>query len=74
MTAFRVPFAQTISNLDIYRAAHMLIERHGAEAMTEAARMIDRMLDHGDLDGRAVWRQIRQAIADLQAQPTGPAH
>lgn len=37
-----------ISDLGIYRAANMLIERHGADALIEAARMIDRMLDHGD--------------------------
>ena len=63
-----------ISNLDIYRAAHMLIERHGADAMIEAAKMIDAMLNRGDLEGRAVWRQIRRAIAELQASPSGPAH
>jgi hypothetical protein len=28
-----------ISNLDIYRAANLLIERHGADAVIEAARM-----------------------------------
>jgi len=63
-----------VSNLDIYRAPHMLIERHGAEAMTEAAKMLDRMLDHGDLEGRAVRQRIRQAIADLQAKLNGPPH
>lgn len=63
-----------ISDLDIYRAANMAIERHGAEAMTEAAKMIDAMLDRGDLEGRAVWRRIKRAIDDLQAPPSGPAH
>jgi len=63
-----------ISNLDIYRAANMLIERHGAEALTEAAKMIGEMLERGDPEGRDVWQRIRQAIADLQAQPSGRAH
>jgi hypothetical protein len=36
----------------------------------EAAKMIDRVLDHGDMDGRDVWRRIRRAIDDLQAQPS----
>jgi hypothetical protein len=62
-----------ITDLDIYRAANMLIERHGAEALIEAARMIDRMLDHGDMDGRHVWQRIRQAIEALQA-PSGTVH
>jgi hypothetical protein len=63
-----------ISDLDIWRAAHMLIERHGAEALTEAAKMIDKMLDGGDMDGRAVWLHIRHAITELQAQPSGLVH
>jgi len=33
-----------ISELDIYRAATLVIKRHGAEAVIEAARMTDRML------------------------------
>ena len=41
-----------VSNLGIYRAARMLSERHGgADAMIEAAKLVDAMLDHGDLDG-----------------------
>jgi hypothetical protein len=63
-----------ISELDIYRAANMLIERHGAEAVIEAAKTIDKMLDNGDLGGRAVWRRIRQAVVNLQAQPSGLPH
>jgi len=63
-----------ISKLDIYRAANMLIERHGADAIIEAAKMIDAMLDRGDLEGRAVWLSIKQAITDLQASPIGPRH
>ena len=63
-----------VSELDIYRAAKMLLERHGAEAMTQAALMIDKMLENGDLEGRAVWLRIKQAIEGLQAPPTGPLH
>jgi hypothetical protein len=33
-----------IPALDIYRAANLLIDRHGGDALIEAARMIDRML------------------------------
>jgi hypothetical protein len=63
-----------ITDLDIYRAANMLIEQHGADALIEAGRMIDRMLDHGDLEGRAVWRRIKTAIEALQAAPKGAVH
>jgi hypothetical protein len=35
-----------ISEIDIYRVANLLIERHGADAVIEAARMLDRMWAH----------------------------
>lgn len=63
-----------ISDLDIYRAANLLIDRHGADALIEAARMIDRMLEHGDMEGRTVWRRIRRAIEVLQAPPSPARH
>jgi hypothetical protein len=59
-----------VSDLDIYRAANLLIDRHGGDALIEAARMIDRMLERGDPEGRQVWRRIKGAIEQLQAAPT----
>jgi hypothetical protein len=63
-----------ISDLDIYRAANLLIDRYGADALIEAARMIDRMLELGDPEGQAVWRRIRRAIEALQTSPSGATH
>ena len=63
-----------ISDLDICRAANLVIKRHGAEAVIEAARMIDRMLELGDVEGRALWRRIRRAIERLQAPADGVRH
>ena len=40
-----------ISDLDIYRAANLLIKQHGAEAEFVAAQRADQMLDRGDVDG-----------------------
>jgi len=65
---------QVISELDIYRAANLLIRQHGGDAAIEAARKADRMLDRGDIEGRRVWLRIKHAIAELQAPQTGPAH
>jgi hypothetical protein len=62
-----------ISDLDIYRAANLLIDRHGADAVIEAARLIGRMLDHGDYEGQVVWRRIKRAIETLQEAPSGAA-
>ena len=63
-----------ISDLDIWRAANLLIRQHGEDAELEAAKRADLMLERGDLDGQSLWRQIRRAIVELQAQPVGPLH
>ena len=77
-----------ISDLDIWRAANLLIREHGGEAEIEAAGRADLMraalvggrldrrskLERGDLDGLAVWKRIRRAVVELQAPPSGPAH
>jgi hypothetical protein len=60
-----------VSDLDIWRAANLLIRRHGANAEREAARRADLMLDRGDDDGRLLWARIRRAIDGLQAVPSG---
>jgi len=63
-----------ISELDLYRAANLVIKRHGAEAVIEAARMIDCMLELGDVEGRDLWRRIRRAIETLEAPADGVRH
>ena len=63
-----------ITDLDIYRAANMLIDRHGAEALIEAARMIDRMLELGDAEGQALWQRILRAIEVLQTPGSRRLH
>ena len=51
-----------ISELDIFRAANLVIKRHGADAAIEAAWMVDRMLELGDLEGRDLWRLLDRII------------
>jgi hypothetical protein len=60
-----------ISDLDIWRAANMLMRQHGPDAELEAAKRADLMLDRGDDDGRLLWARIRRAIEELQAAPSG---
>ena len=58
------------TDLDIYRSAHALIQQHGEAAAIEAAMKADAMLDKGNLDGAAVWRQIVAAVNEMQrAEP-----
>jgi hypothetical protein len=63
-----------ISDLDIWRAANILIRQHGPDAELEAAKRPDLMLERRDLDGQSLWKQIRRAIVELQAPPSGLAH
>jgi len=63
-----------VSDLDIYRAANLLILQHGENAEIFAAQRADEMLDRGERDGQLVWLRIRRAIAELQAVASGPAH
>ena len=54
-------------DLDIYRAAKLLIDRHGDDAVIEAAMVADKMLKRGDLDGLATWKRILKTIEELRA-------
>jgi hypothetical protein len=49
---------------DVYRSAKLLIDRHGNDAVIEAAMMADKMLKAGDLDGLATWNRILRAIEE----------
>ena len=40
-----------IPDLDIYRAAAVIVKHHGEDAPTHAAMRADAMLEAGDLDG-----------------------
>lgn len=60
----------TVSDLDIYRAAKLLLEQHGENAKIEAARRFDELTNAGDVEGRRVWRRIGDAIKDLDASPS----
>jgi hypothetical protein len=62
-----------ISELDIWRAANLLIRRHGADAELESARFHDLMLDSGDDEGRLVWARIGRAIEGAAGAAGGQA-
>ncbi len=56
------------SNLDIYRAAHLLIERYGDDSPIEAALRADELMEAGDMEGEAVWLRILKAINELLSE------
>ena len=60
-----------VSDLEIYRAANQLLQRHGEDAQFEAARLADAMLDRGDLEGQRVWKRVLRAIDELRRNEPG---
>ncbi len=65
----------SVSDLDIYRVANLLVKRHGQDAPIEAAMRADAMLDKGDLDGYGVWKRILRAVEELRrVKPEGRVH
>ena len=61
----KITACHVLSELDIYRAA--LTQRTAGDAVIEAGRLLDLMLDRGDMDGRQVLLLIRRAIVQLEA-------
>ncbi len=64
--------AEMIPDIDIYRAANVIIKQHGQDAPIEAAMRADAMLEAGDLDGYSVWRRILHAVEALRRDSPAP--
>ena len=62
-----------ISELDILRAAHLMMHEFGGDAELEAAKCIDRVRRQGDWDALLTWARIQRTIArlDLTRTATG---
>lgn len=55
---------------DFYRSASVLLNRYGDGASLRAANRADEMLDAGNMDGRALWGRIYDAVLELgRAEP-----
>ncbi len=53
-------------DLDIYRAASVIIKQYGQDAPIHAARRADARLEAGDSGGYGVWKRILRAVGELQ--------
>ena len=60
------------SDLDIYRSANVIIREYGEDAVLEAAKHADAMLEKGDLEGQAVWKRVLKAAEELQRKERAP--
>ena len=54
-----------ITHLDIWRSASVLLTRYGDAASLHAANRADELSDKGDMDGRALWGRIHEAVVKL---------
>ena len=62
------------SDLDIWRSAKLLIDKHGDEAPIHAAMRAHELLAAGDLDGYAAWERIVKAVDKLLKVKPGVKH
>jgi hypothetical protein len=53
-------------NVDIWRAANVLVKQHGDDAAIIAAQQADALLAKGDVEGQRVFKEIAKAINELQ--------
>ncbi len=58
-----------LREVDIYRAAHLMMHSHGDDAELEAAIYADRMLRRGNRDELLNW--LRRTIAVMRQAPKG---
>jgi hypothetical protein len=64
-----------IPEIDIWRAAHLLLKRYGERALDESAARADELALAGDDDGAPTWRRIMAAVTQLANKtPSGPVH
>jgi hypothetical protein len=54
-----------IPEIDIWRAAQLMLKRYGDQAQAESAARVDELVAAGDDNGAAVWRRITFAVAQL---------
>jgi hypothetical protein len=59
-----------VDDPDIWRAANLLIERHGADAALAAARRADELLAAGDTEGCAIWNRLSAASSSAPCSMT----
>jgi hypothetical protein len=64
-----------IPEIDIWRAAQLMLKRYGEHALKESAARADELARGGDDGGAATWRRIMAAVAELaNTTPQGPVH
>jgi hypothetical protein len=64
-----------IPEIDIWRAASLMLKRYGEKALEESAARADELAAQDDYNGAAVWRRITDAVGQLaNTTPSGRPH
>jgi hypothetical protein len=64
-----------VPEIDIWRAAQLMLKRYGERALDESAARADQLALAGDHDGATTWRLITAAVVELANNtPPGPLH
>ncbi len=61
-----------MDDIDIFRAAALLIKERGDDAQLVTIKRATEMLDAGDVDGYAVWKRIVDAIKESERETPHP--
>jgi hypothetical protein len=59
------------TELDILRGAKVVLDHHGPDALTHAARRADALLERGDVHGYEVWLAILAVLESARAHMSG---
>ena len=64
-----------MNEIDIWRAAYLMLRWYGDTAREESARRAAEFAAAGDPEGEAGWRRIIEAVGKLANRtPCGPLH
>jgi hypothetical protein len=64
-----------IPEIDIWRAANLMLKRYGDKALEESSTRADELVADSDRDGADTWRRITNAARQLAINtPPGPVH
>jgi hypothetical protein len=64
-----------IPEIDIWRAANLLLKRYAHKALEESTARAKALAAAGDHEGAGVWRRITAAVGQFASQtPSGPLH
>jgi hypothetical protein len=64
-----------IPEIDIWRAATLMLKRYGDKALEQSRTRIGELAADGDHAGAVTWRRITAAVEQLaNTTPPGPLH